>query len=109
MLPVQGALAADLLALRVDTGLLDWSSYQSDSGRLYVWLSGSGEAPRLYGARISDRTGKPLAEGRLSMPLLSRGVSGGLYGFVRYDKTSLTVDRAQLELHSTQCAIAARL
>ena len=114
-LPTHGKLAADPLALRVDTGLLDWSSYQSDAGWLYLWMSESGVSARLYGARISDRTGKPLggamqlADGPLSMPLVSNGVSGGIYGFVRNDKTHLTMEQPQLEVHSTQCAIAARL
>lgn len=101
--------------LRVNAGLLDWSSYQSDAGWLLLWLSGRAPAARLHAARISDRTGRALGEplelahGALSMPFTTRAQSGDVYGFVRRDETEVSSERAELSLTSVACVVAARL
>ena len=48
----------------------------------------------------------PLAAASVFMPFFS---SGALNGFVRKDKTDLTVAHAALSIYSTECAITARL
>ena len=112
--PALGPVTAAVQLLRVEQGLLDWRSHEVDAGWIIWWLTGQGSAAQLRASRVSDRTGKPLgdplevARGALTLPIVSHGVSGDVYGFVIHDETGVSSDVADLALYSVECVVAAR-